>query len=268
VQGETYTLPKATTEINVTQPRSKEPESELLKNIELTLEYLTKLAISIRKSGTRHRDNRAEQFGKNDPNFQKTRAETYDFLKSIRLSGIYKEHQITKESLTSEVNFKTPVIERLVDCNMKRWSRFLYARHHDKTLSAIPSTEIPPNPENTVDTSADPNSSQILPEIPQSTEGVVETPTLRGPEGTVFSKISTAATPIGKDPLEVTLAPVAEEPSDAPPPNAAGSFVAGRLRLKYPKPPKTEAAATHFQCSCCRQLLPIEFAEQDNWRFV
>lgn len=269
MQGDTNAPPKGTTEINVPVSASKGPESELAKNVEVTLSYLTELAISIRKSGTRYRDSRAEQFGKNDSNFQKTRAETYDFLTSIRLSGIFKECQSTTESLAREVNFKTPVIERLVDCNMKRWNRFLYARHHDKTLSAVPSAENAPNLETRIDTGTDRTSGQILPEISQTiSEGVVGTPTSMGPEATVISKLSTAATPIGKEALEVTLAPVIEDPSEAPAPNVAGSFVAGRLRLKYPKPPKTDASSKYFQCSCCRQLLPIEFAERENWRFA
>jgi hypothetical protein len=251
---------------------SLEPEDpilELAHNVEMTLTYLTTLAISIRKSGTRYRDSRAEKFGKNNPDFQKMKAGTYDFLMSIRLSGIFKEHKSTTERSAEDINFKSPIIERLVDCNMKRWGRFLYARHHDKTLSAVPSSTNAQNFESQDTVNVDTSTSQIPPETSQTiSERVGETSTLIEQEATIISKLSTMATPVEREALEGTLLPVETDISEVPTPNIAGSFVAGKLRLKYPPPPKIEASSKYFQCSCCRQLLPTEFAEQENWRFV
>lgn len=280
MQAQAQTLPTTTTTppenhvvgtgpIEVSALEPEDPTLELAHNVETTLSYLTTLAVSIRKSGTRYRDRRAEQFGKNNPDFQKIKAGTYDFLMSTRLSGIFKEHKNTTECATEEINFKGPIFERLVDCNMKRWARFLYARHHDKTLSAVPPSPHAHNIESHDADKGDTNTSQIPPETSQTiSAGIGETSTLIEREATIISKLSTMATPVEREALEGTLRPVDTGISEVPIPNVAGSFVAGKLRLKYPPPPKIEASSKYFQCSCCRQLLPTEIAEQESWRFV
>ena len=248
---------------------SQTSNSEIKENVVLTLSYLTTLAISIRRSGTQYRDLRAERFAESSHDFQTTKAEMYDFLLSIRLSGIFKEYRTTTEGFLGGVEFTNPVFQRLVDCNMKRWSKFRYARHHDKSLSAVPHESNTENVRTPDVLAMDTITGQTPPSVPQeSSEAVGKTSASIEPEGTTVSKLSTTATPIERGLLQTTLPAINESHSGSPMPHVAGSFVAGRLRLKYPQPPKVDASSKHFQCSCCRQLLPVEFAEQENWRFV
>ena len=244
-------------------------QSDQSKSIEMTLNYLTTLAIAIRKAGTRHRDVRAEQYGKKDPGYQSMREETGDLIKSIKISGLFRELKHTEETLTEQLDVQNSLLERLIDCNMNRWSRFMYAKHHDKNLSEDSAVvEIRPTTQPRI-AQLDIPKHRTGPEVSlDHFQGPEEPSKWVEPEATTISKPSTTGTPIDREAYHEATQPSTESDSEPHSLRVAGSFVAGKIRLKYPPPPKAKGSSKHFKCSCCRQPLSIEFAEKETWRFV
>jgi hypothetical protein len=244
---------------------SDEQQNEHRESVERTLSYLTTLAIAIRKAGSRYRDLRAEEFGKSHPDYQFRREETRDYIKSMKISGIFRQSRRTDERLIKHADVQTPVLERLVECNMNRWSRLVYAKRHDKILSGIPGViAIQAARESHI---IEPNVLEPLKE-PDLSPNELGDPTEQVKPETVVSKQSTAGTPIDRKAYQVPPYLQPDNGPDGPPLKLPGSFIAGKLSLKYPKPPKVIDGLEYFQCSCCRQPLPIEYAEKENWRFV
>jgi hypothetical protein len=243
-------------------PRHSIP-SGLSQEVATTLEYLTSLAVAIRMSGTRHRDLRAEEFAKNDRRVASLREETLELLKSIRLSGLFRRAKDDAPDLTDTVEISEFLRDRLTECNAKRRSRFLYASHHDRTLGGKPASvaERRPSTKKARDTSGmkrEPTQPAVPAHIAEAARQEMDR---TQPTRTSPSLASSAPTPIDRAAWNSQ-----HEPS--PSPKIAGSFVAAKLKMKYPPLPKVDLQAVNFQCPCCRLPVAIMCAEKNAWRSV
>ena len=84
---------------------------------------------------------------------------------------------------------------------------------------------------------------------------------------TTPSQASTAPTPVDREAFKLPY-PINRGRGFASTVNTAGSFVARKLTLEYPRPPKVGIASSHFECSCCHLILSIDNIEENSWRYV
>ena len=240
--------------------------NDYAKDIEQTLDWLTRFAIAIRKAGTRYRDIRAEDFAKKDPRILDLREETLNVLEYIRISFyLGKEVPMAVPDPPMSESLKR-LHDRLVECNAKRRSRFLYAARHDRKLGVAPL----PAQERTLPQKCpvpEPSNKPKEP-LPQPASSVGASEAKQVSKSVISSQRSTAATRI--DPAEYTP-PSNQRPNDelySSGPEIAGTFVTGKVKMIYPSPPKVDASSNFFQCPCCRQLVSREVTGKSLWRYA
>jgi hypothetical protein len=236
------------------------------QDVETTLDWLTKIAIAIRRDGTRYRDLRAEQFAEKDTS--DLGEATRQSLKSLQMAGQFKSARCTSPSLMQECQDSADLHVRLAECNERRRRRFYYVLARDKRLGShvptarpqVPTTKIYDAPQE-LDQPSQPAPNSSEPE-PMSGGAIIAPPTT-----TNLSKSSSAATPLDRDAYKpptqsedaLNFSTLLRE---------EGSFVTSRFKMHYPPPPKVASNALYFKCDLCCQLLPREEAAKDRWRLV
>lgn len=205
------------------------PDNPLLgkmKHIETILDQLARISVAIRRSGNHSRLQKADQ----------------------RLN--LDDHQILRNHLIfiipphpGESTVMTEVQNRLIDANIRRRNRFIYAQTHAEHLAMA---YVKPQPHHmggqnmAVDNSKDPMQGKPKINLP------------------THSEVGTA-----------TIATEMDKPSI---PDVTRSRVQGAttvmsstvVKIKYPRPPKMKEDAKLFKCPCCCQALPAEL--QQNLR--
>lgn len=215
------------------------------------LEQLTRIALSIRRSGTRSRLQKADRT---------FRTEDHKELCAHLCAVIFAQRNFSPEYTYSPKHIESQELHdiqlRLVNCNLKRRNRFLHAQKHSKGLEAmkiidhkgLKSEEVASGPEykpkileqDQLPTVKRPTSVPVL----QSQEHSLST-------GTSASRAT--------GPLSLLQNPV---PSQA----ATTQLSTTVVNLDYPHPPKMHAAALVFKCPCCCQTLPTIFADKNRWK--
>ncbi|KAK6514615.1 hypothetical protein TWF281_004813 [Arthrobotrys megalospora] len=223
-------------------------EKKAKKDVEATLDQITRLTVAIRKAGSGARLLRADRSF--DP-----QAATLRDLKGLLELVIHPRGFKTEDSPLTEIQ------KRLIEVNLRRRHRFLYAQQHSKRLrgskydsgetliierpeqntGALPVTpENPSNRPESVNLKPDGAKSGILP----SSSGILPTST-------------TAASAI-----EGTI--IVPTPVIAPTPPTVISQIGSRVA--YPRPPLIPESKTIFTCPCCYQTLPHSFTERSQWK--
>jgi hypothetical protein len=241
------------------------------KDVEMTLDWLTRFAIEIRKTGIRYRDLRAEEYKKNGDQVSSLREDTRDLLDSIRLSGLFRKVKRTVLDPTQKMEIPNLLRDRIIECNANRRCRFLYAQDHDKklragTLVVQKQTSLSrdhdkfeaPNSNKLKETEIQPIASKAAPQTTNVPKSMV----------TMSSQPSTAATPLDR----AVYAPPPPQSQDGAlypsSPGSEGTFVPGKLKMVYPSPPEVDYSSNFFQCPYCRQLVSRQTAEKDKWRYA
>ena len=251
-----------------------------MKDVDSILEQLARIAVTIRRSGTRTRLQKA------DRSFNpKHHQDLYEHLvtsilarKPCSQSDVEKHQRLHGESLSIRPTRKlrsqdylvaldeldssdlTAVQARLIGNNLRRRNRFIYAQSHSKALDVPYSRSISHNLPQIIErppqlTSEAPSDSQPRPELPPKTKAI---PTQQA----ATTSIQTGTSASGVTDLPVSLQnPV---PSQA----ASTQLSATVVKLKYPHPPKRAPDALVFRCPCCCQTLPAVFAEGTRWQYV
>ncbi|KAH0538097.1 hypothetical protein FGG08_005309 [Glutinoglossum americanum] len=225
--------------------------SEAMKNTEGILNQLTRIAVTIRRAGTRARLQKADQLFRTDDYL-----DLRSHLNVVVLSRPpFSDEQIDLRRLSR-------VQQRLINCNLKRRNRFIYAQKHSKGLgpalgnsaSGIGSTD----PKDT------PLTSDL--EACRVQKQAIGAP----PGGEAFHLTSVEETPLAPAGAVTTASAVSSSlilPQNPVPSQAATTQVSSTgTKLTYPYPPKIKTGTQFFKCPCCCQTLPAMISEGGRWR--
>lgn len=237
------------------------------EEVEKILDWLARFASAIRQAGARHRDLRAEALWNGDARISSLRDDTRDLLKSIGLSGLFRAAKCTAADLTQKVELPKLLHDRIIESNVKRRSRFLYAEHHDQKLRAasVPMRKraLLLTEHDIHETPSQTNQPEIQPKTSEEAPRAMDLP-----KSTVFSQPSTAGTPIDRAAYVPPPQQLSDDVPYYPPTKSEGSFVTGKLEIVYPPPPRVDRSSNFFTCPCCRQLLSKKVAEKRRWRYA
>jgi hypothetical protein len=226
-------------------------------NFDVTLDRLLRVSVAIRKSGAQHRLARA------DRSFD--RLEHYDLYSHLCLV-LFARKDTTKQRLDH-------IQARLLEANLRRRHRFLYAQRHAKHLAGMPQTTPPPG-----------IFSRLLPRAIHLVVGVIilhATSWLRIAYLLFSHSFSGTAEPHLSD-IKLRLGHAQEEGTVAtrvtnlrglkkvhtPSEGALSSMSITASRVEWPNPPKIREDAIAFRCPCCCQTLPRSSHSTKQWVYV
>lgn len=232
---------------------SKTPLSEAMNSAELILDQLASLAVAIRRSGAHARLQKADR--SLDLDQHKT---LRDHLGIIVLSQPTKTGNL---SIQTDFNKLSRVQRRLIEANLRRRNRFLYAQRHSRRIGVVKALREP------VDLTIKQPAmieakipAEPPPEEPISSRGFISK--ARGHEAphAVQTVTSTTASAV-----EGSIA----LPQKATPSQGAMTQVSSTgSKLVYPHPPRLKDGTNTFKCPCCCQSLPTMFAKGGRWMCV
>ncbi|KAK6857347.1 protein phosphatase-1 [Apiospora arundinis] len=214
----------------------------MMRDVEQLINQLARLSIAIRNAGT------ASRFRKADKLFN---SDDYRDLQ-VYLENIVKARPPGPNGVGVDIfkNDITPAQKRLIEANLRRRNRFVYAMRHAKKLAM----ETPKRPE----------KIPLVPDwlnagfeesmaIPSSDIEILNT------DGIVPDLTETNASSLG------TLPPLL--PARGPPSRATMTQITSTAaKVVYPKPPKTKTGLQQFKCPCCCQSLPLLYQESTQWK--
>ncbi|KAK6330024.1 hypothetical protein TWF718_003451 [Orbilia javanica] len=234
---------------------SSTTEEEAKSSVEIILDQLIRLTIAIRKAGAGPRLLRADKsFNPEAPALQE--------LRSILRLIIHPRGFKTHGGPLGEIQ------ERLIDVNLRRRHRFLYAKQHSMNLRGgkkvindrqerrkesleAPLSDPIPHPPTIVD------RPMIVP-TPSSIIDLADTDHI-GAARTMMPSSTTAASAI-----EASIVVQKEKNPTSLGPGTVLSRTT--LRVVYPNPPAVSQSKRVFTCPCCRQSLPISATEPSQWK--
>ncbi|KAJ5638441.1 hypothetical protein N7528_000831 [Penicillium herquei] len=220
------------------------PVEEAMYNVESIIDQLARLAVAIRRSGRRSRLQKADQLFKPDDH-----KELRDHLVTMflhKLGFLKDSSDATDSSKLSDVQM------RLIDCNLRRRNRFLYAQKHSQGLVPVRT------------------NSQVQVQITQSIE-ISEKQEMKTARGSISSQkdvdvrtVTTLRTGTSASAMSASfLFPTADQMM----PSASSSIMSSTvIDLDYPRPPKIMNASHIFRCPCCCESLPVAMANRNKWR--
>lgn len=209
---------------------TENPLLEKKKNIETILDQLARISVAIRRSGTHSRLQKADH--RLDPD----------------------EHQMLRDHLTvillrrpGHFTDLTEVQKRLVDANIKRRNRFIYAQGHAEKLGLAhdrPHAHHVASQSTVADILDGPPQENSKPgPLTDSEIGTTTTATVFDNPGPLRIDITSLRAPVAMTVMSSTV-----------------------VNLKYPRPPRMKKDAKLFKCPCCCQVLPKELAQDDKWK--
>ncbi|KAH8800614.1 hypothetical protein F5884DRAFT_529396 [Xylogone sp. PMI_703] len=244
------------------------PLKEAMANVETVLDQLPRLTGAIQKSGT------AAQLQKADSKFDPVAHEDLrSYLKLIilsRLSDLEKWRKDTANWSSSDIllNFSfddtqlTAIQRRLINANLRRRNRFIYAQRHSLRLAAEPDTAMT--------MIAEPYNEQ-LDSLNTQTRSFTPINALASMKG---SQTPNEGSPVNPDDYttdtttSVTRGDIIHNSQrhDTPSRQAGTQVSATALKITYPHAPNVKDGLRSFKCPCCCQILPTMFLERSRWK--
>lgn len=229
-----------------------------MRNTETILDQLSRLAVTIRKSGTHARLQKADRcFDLNG------HEDLRNHLIAVLLSQPAKDGNPPMQRDPSTLN---QVQQRLINANLRRANRFRYAQRHSMKLGPGPMLPLPEKDtidqhnETFVDRIALANRSPILVDATPSTQQrardvkrLWNLPAAAGATSTTASAVE------GSIVVPQTITPSKPAMTQV---SSTGS------KLVYPRPPRMKQGLHTFKCPCCCQSFPRMFSEGERWRSV
>lgn len=233
--------------------------------VEQIIDYLSRLAVAVRKSGMKSRYQKADQLFK-----QEDYKDLFQHLIVVMLSRGSQEgreqydidqydmgqHKIDEMPLT-------PIQKRLVMSNLRRRNRFQYAQSHSQKL-AFDVT----NPSNTFEIPLSENPILLNSEDDKVSlarlDGMLTTneqsgPHSRGPHHPT-AMTATSASAVGTTIEAVRqYAPTRSQ-------IAKTNITSISAKVDYPRPPRLQEGRRYFRCPCCCQTLPNMFRLEKQWK--
>jgi hypothetical protein len=236
--------------------------SQAMKNVDLQLDQLARIAVTIRRVGTRSRLQKADRLFRPEDHRELHDHLTVALMAQRPLSQNFTFYPDGTDAFKTEL---TDVQRRLIRCNLKRRNRFLYAQKRSNNLtspssSLQPSSDIPETDFRIRETTPTPSQRQSDPmqsfqQVQQCHPNPVSKTSERGHSG---------STEIGTSASGVTDLPLSQNPV---PSQAASTQLSKTIvSVHYPQPPKMNPSALVFKCPCCCQALPAMFADKTRWK--
>lgn len=227
-------------------PAANLPSGQLarMKDVEDSLNQLTRLTVAIRKAGTRSRLQKADSsFDPDSPHIRSLRRHLEVLLlvwPDQHANSDYGEHQLDPTRLS-------PIQLRLIEANLKRRNRFLYAQRHAQKLES-----------NLGQSKKTPRGIEALGKQSQRSD---------------VNPLSQGGVALVRDGIEAQSTTTATHVDDAieiPPeqiPRSATTVVSvTSSRITYPKPPRFHNHQMLFTCPCCCQSLPVAIGRGNQWK--
>lgn len=222
--------------------------AETMMSVDSTLDQLNNLSLAVRRAGSQLRLQKADsRFNRSDHSSLET------FLKFWVLTCTSTK-PIPLDSSADDRHHLSPIQLRLIEANLIRRNRFLYAQRHSKRMlrdkqTTVQSAQLPAEPDDTLplDKSAQPGllpPRHDLPAVGQQ-PGVSLKPAA---DNSTATRLETA-TEILRDTT-----------------GRDSQITSTALRVRYPNPPKIRSAARFFKCPCCCQTLDRGFSLGSRWR--
>lgn len=220
-----------------------------MRDVDDNLSQLTRVLIAVRKSGTRSRLEKAD--AKFDPLSSPNRA----FRRHLELLLLLRPGQEqTSNSILEEFNQArlTAIQLRLIDANLRRRNRFLYAQKHAEKLSLRTRARI---------------------DSPVRVEGPVALPLNLHRPPTISGETTLTKDSVTDELVtqSATTATVLDHPVVLPPRETATQAATTVLsvttsRISYPAPPPIRNNQGIFRCPCCCQSLPATVGQGRQWK--
>jgi hypothetical protein len=229
-------------EVGYTAAGLSSKETTSRKDVEDNINQLTRLTVAIRKAGTRARLQKADSSFNPDDSQLVTLRQHLEFLLLVRPDEHGGSDSSGKQLGLARVN---PIQQRLIDANLRRRNRFLYAQKHARRLG--------------------PNFRPLQPTPIAMAPLVKQVPR---------SEASTSAYSAGVgEPIlgSTTTATMVDEPIVIPPKQQAAISTTTAIsvtttRISYPKPPVVHDDQALFTCPCCCQSLPVAMGRGNHWK--
>ncbi|KAI9766614.1 MAG: hypothetical protein M1840_006425 [Geoglossum simile] len=257
--------------------KDKEPAitlEETKLSIEQLLKLLVTLGVAIRKAGTASRHRNADRTLDKHKDDYSELVEHLTFI--LRLSDIPRitktsEHGITREELVyvpvnSEANYRERDLVRpeqwiLINANIKRQHRIIFARNRAKRLRSLDEARLSATIRVPQDYSSEPHElsqpliRNILYPASISKQEVSERPA--PPPSQLSATATNQASEFGPD---VSLEEAVAEASATIPPTSIAR------KMDYPDPPQWSQGTTVISCPYCTLLLTREATPKDQWK--
>ncbi|PYH52451.1 uncharacterized protein BO96DRAFT_415550 [Aspergillus niger CBS 101883] len=226
---------------------------QAMQDVKSIIGQLSRITTSIRKAGTNARIQKADaSYDPDHPQVKALRIHLQLLLLSRptnngTLRVLISSHGVVltspvDETIVTDSRSLTVIQQRLIEANLKRRNRFLYAQRH-----AIKLSDGGP----TVSTSIQTPQKAPLPPGANPFARSTEEPEL--PK--VYS--TTTATDV-QDPIQLPTR------SSVQPTTTVISAISSRVT--YPKPPPLRSDQNIFQCPCCCQTLPASVGRGSQWK--
>lgn len=218
-----------------------------MKEVEDSFNRLTRLIVAIRKSGTQSRLRKADSlFDAKHPQIRSLRLH----LETLLLVKPDKDGNSASSAEKLDSARLTPIQSRLIDANLKRRNRFLYAQKHAEKLGTNSFSAV--NMQGKRPVSAKQPQDSAVSDTKYISQG---TKILIKDDPPVQS--TTTATLVG-DTLEVSPKQVIK--------SATTVVSVTSARISYPKPPPIHDDQLLFTCPCCCQSLHSELTRGNHWK--
>lgn len=218
---------------------------EAMKDVDVILDQLARIAVVIRRSGTRSRLQKADRMFKPE------------------------DYQELNTHLTAVILSKAPsalslVQSQLINGNLKRRHRFLYAQRHSTSLGLAP----PPVPAPKTTASERASESIALDARAQNKSEIVEKSNDSTSQTAVDARAESphnSSLKTGTSASGVTGLPKLQQNS-IPSQGGTTQMSTTVTKLDYPYPPEMNDDALVFRCPCCCQVLPVMMADKNRWK--
>ncbi len=224
------------------------------------LSQLGRIALDIRRSGTRARLQRADQLfplkDNRDPQDLKDSQDLQDLQDlKVHLTTLLLSRPPFSGDRPETLRELSEVQARLVKCNLIRRHRFLYAQKHKQRLT--PALMPAAKPQVALEEKCLETASSLVraeaTEVRARRDGAAEE------DGKPVAGTETAASALS-DSFALHDVPAAQAATTQVSTTAA--------RLTYPKAPSVNDEKDFFSCPCCCQTLPVMMSEGNRWRWV
>ncbi|KAL3482044.1 hypothetical protein BJX99DRAFT_253167 [Aspergillus californicus] len=228
-------------------------QRDRMKEVEGNLNQLVRLTVAIRKAGTQSRLQKADSsFNPGHPQILALRLHLMaiilvhpaEYGSSNSSMKTLKEARMNKAALD-------PIQLRLIDANLRRRGRFLYAQKHARKLGfGLHIGDSVPPFQFSGQKNQGPHSHAAL---------TIRAPKMTGPEPGKHEPAQSTTTATAVDsPLELT------QKQEAKSPTTVISITSSQIR--YPRPPPISDAQTVFTCPCCCQSIPVTISRGNKWK--
>ncbi|KAL4954376.1 hypothetical protein BDW69DRAFT_183595 [Aspergillus filifer] len=214
-----------------------------MRDIDDSLAQLARITVAIRKAGTRSRLQKA------DAAFDPSSASLRAFRRYLEILLVLERGvDETSNSLIQQINQRSlsPIQTRLVEANLRRRHRFLYAQRHAEKLGEGSSAQV-----------GDPED--VAPSIIAQSQ--VPTHNLPRAGSTERPQAHSATTATRLD-VSVMLSPNQERQA------ATTVLSETTFGVTYPLPPAISEGQEIFTCPCCYLALPAIVAKGQKWNKI